>query len=88
MGKFKFENKPNQKSNQQAPSNNDKKTSEKIFKFSPQVVGQKNNFATFATVKEKSSDARKSNWSKDTTSKWPLNPENRQTSTATNLTLR
>ena len=53
MGKFKFKNKPNQKSNQQAPSNNDKKTSDKIFKFSPQVVGPKNNFATFATVKEK-----------------------------------
>ena len=53
MGKFKFKNKPNQKSNQHTPSNNDKKTSDKIFKFSPQVVGQKNNFATFATVKEK-----------------------------------
>ena len=26
---------------------------DKVFKFSPQVVGQKNNFATFATVKEK-----------------------------------
>ena len=53
MGKFKFKNKPNQKSNQQTPSNNEKKTSDKIFKCSPQVVGQKNNFATFATVKEK-----------------------------------
>ena len=53
MGKFKFKNKPNQKSNQQASSNNDKKTLDKVFKFSPQVVGQKNNFAIFATVKEK-----------------------------------
>ena len=52
MGKIKFENKPNQKSTQNMPSNNYKKTLERIFEFSPQVVGQKNNFATFATVKK------------------------------------
>ena len=53
MGNFKFKNKPNQKPTQNTPSNNNKKTLERTFKFSPQVVGQKNNFATFATVKEK-----------------------------------
>ena len=53
MGKFKFKNIPNQKLTHHTPTNEDKKSSDKIFKFNPQVVGQRNNFAVFATVKEK-----------------------------------
>ena len=53
MGKFKFRNKPNQKPSNQLTPTNKGKGSEKIFKFNPQVVGQRNNYATFATVKEK-----------------------------------
>ena len=53
MRKFKFRNKPNQKSPNQSTPTNDGKGPEKIFKFNPQVVGQQNNYATFATVKEK-----------------------------------
>ena len=53
MGKFKFRNKLNQKRPNQLTPTNEGKGSEKIFKFNLQVVRQQNNYATFATVKEK-----------------------------------
>ena len=34
-------------------SNEENKDSGRIFKFAPQTVGQRNNYATFATIKEK-----------------------------------
>ena len=34
-------------------SNEENKESGRIFKFAPQTVGQRNNYATFATIKEK-----------------------------------
>ena len=44
----------NKKTKQQPTSTNDKvKENGKIYKFSPQIIGQKNEYATFASIKEK-----------------------------------
>ena len=55
MARIKIKDKSkNKKTEQQSTSTNDKvKENGKIYKFSPQIIGQKNEYATFAWIKEK-----------------------------------
>ena len=63
----------NKKIDQQSTTTNDKtKENGKIYKFSPQVIGQKNEYATFASIKEKLSDELKWSYPKVTTSNYHL----------------
>ena len=55
MARIKVKTKSkNKKIDQQSTTTNNKtKEIGKIYKFSPQVIGQKNEYATFASIKEK-----------------------------------
>ena len=54
MGRFKIKSKSKPKdASSSSTSLNDTTKNTRIFKFAPQVVGQKHNYATFASIKEK-----------------------------------
>ena len=54
MARFKIKSKSKPKNNSPSTSSlNDPSKNTRIFKFAPQVVGQKHSYATFATIKEK-----------------------------------
>ena len=53
MARIKIKSRSKGKKPDPAPSINKAKEDGKIYKFSPQVVGQKNDYATFASIKEK-----------------------------------
>ena len=54
MARFKTKSKSKAKDNSSpTSSSNDTMKTTRIFKFTPQVVGQKHNYATFASIKEK-----------------------------------
>ena len=54
MARIKIKNKSIGKKPEPTTTTNEKqKEGGKIYKFSPQVVGQKNEYATFASIKEK-----------------------------------
>ena len=54
MARIKIKNKTKGKKSELPTTQNEKhKEGGKIYKFAPQTVGQKNKYATFATIKEK-----------------------------------
>ena len=54
MARIKIKNKTKGKKSELPTTQNEKhKEGGKIYKFAPQTVGQKNEYATFATIKEK-----------------------------------
>ena len=53
MARIKIKSRSKGKKPDQTPSNGKTKEDGKIYKFSPQVVGQKNEYVTFASIKEK-----------------------------------
>ena len=53
MARIKIKSRSKGKKPDQTPSTEKTKEDGKIYKFSPQVVGQKNEYATFASIKEK-----------------------------------
>ena len=53
MARIKIKTKSKTKKSEGPQPKDNKKEFGRIYKFSPQVVGQKNNYATFASIKEK-----------------------------------